>query len=773
MPQQKGSKLYNQFVRGLITEATALTYPENASFDEQNFELLRKGSRRRRRGTAKNSSITAATFAEASINYEDIINGAFSKFKWNAAGGIGTNNFYIIQIGDKLLIWDEGSLLETINLSTYAVDVTRLSNSKCQYDTGKGYLFVVNPFMEPIYVKYDTTTSTFSVQQITINIRDIKGLDDGLAVDERPTTLSNAHYYNLLNQGWSSANVVSLYARHPIHDVYHWSTATGVNYSSNVYPSNADVIFYGKIESSGTPTNIGRYSGFEVFKYSFGSTPAAKGRYILNAFNIDRAAQVTAADVNNKNGGSYGYPSVSPIVVDERPKTIAFYAGRAWWSGIENIEYAGTLLATKIIESESDIGKCYQVNDPTAEDLNEVLDSDGVVIPIPEAGEILKLVTLNENLLVFATNGVWALTGIDGSFTATGYTLNKISSSGALSASSIVEVENSILYWGASGVFILQPDKVTGYLTPESLSINTIQTFYDTLPPISKFRVDSIYDNKEKRVIWYYNTEETSEFSDANWGSGNYSGIFTNALVFDTTLTAFSKWKFSSPSTVYPIFNSVVLMEALNSSSRTDDIITVGGDVVQVGGDDVIIFETNTLVADIEQLIFTVDGEAEIVGFSKYSNDINFHDFYNWSQTSESDCYLETGSEINDTVLQDSQIVYLASVFDRTEFTYTVSGGVASWDNQSGCKVRAKWDWYDANNGKWSSQWDAYKLEGNFNFDDSSDGTKPYTGGQTVTITKHKLRGKGYAVQLRYDVDAEKDCKLLGWQIVGEGRTAV
>ena len=40
----------NTFVKGLITEATPLTFPANASLDEDNFVLNRQGSRQRRFG---------------------------------------------------------------------------------------------------------------------------------------------------------------------------------------------------------------------------------------------------------------------------------------------------------------------------------------------------------------------------------------------------------------------------------------------------------------------------------------------------------------------------------------------------------------------------------------------------------------------------------------------------------------------------------------------------------------------------------------------------
>ena len=41
---------FSTFVAGLITDASPLTFPNNASLDEVNFELNRDGSRNRRLG---------------------------------------------------------------------------------------------------------------------------------------------------------------------------------------------------------------------------------------------------------------------------------------------------------------------------------------------------------------------------------------------------------------------------------------------------------------------------------------------------------------------------------------------------------------------------------------------------------------------------------------------------------------------------------------------------------------------------------------------------
>ena len=49
MPSQsKQEQVVNTFVKGLVTEAGEMTFPENASVDELNCDLRRDGTRRRR-----------------------------------------------------------------------------------------------------------------------------------------------------------------------------------------------------------------------------------------------------------------------------------------------------------------------------------------------------------------------------------------------------------------------------------------------------------------------------------------------------------------------------------------------------------------------------------------------------------------------------------------------------------------------------------------------------------------------------------------------------
>lgn len=50
MPKISSDKKYLPFVKGLITEASPLAYPEGATLDEDNVVITRSGERERRLG---------------------------------------------------------------------------------------------------------------------------------------------------------------------------------------------------------------------------------------------------------------------------------------------------------------------------------------------------------------------------------------------------------------------------------------------------------------------------------------------------------------------------------------------------------------------------------------------------------------------------------------------------------------------------------------------------------------------------------------------------
>lgn len=206
MPRAKTTKLYRTFVKGLITEAGYLTYPEDASSSELNTILSRKGNRTRRLGINYEDTYT---IHPADINSET----AVSEHVWKSVDNEPLT-FLVVQIGTivSFYVLDSAPVSDnkapfTVNLDTYKTggsSTSDVQSNRCQFASGNGFLYIVHPFTEPLLVDYSATTNTIEVTPIIIQVRDFEGIYDGLANDQEPTELTPEHHYNLANQGWTT-----------------------------------------------------------------------------------------------------------------------------------------------------------------------------------------------------------------------------------------------------------------------------------------------------------------------------------------------------------------------------------------------------------------------------------------------------------------------------------------------------------------------------------------------------------------------------------------
>src|SRR5690606_969068 len=148
---------------------------------------------------------------------------------------------------------------------------------------------------------------------------------------------------------------------------------------------------------------------------------------------------------------------------------------------------------------------------------------------ISEAKNIHTLVNIGTSLIVIAENGVWSIDGgSDYGFSATNYRVEKISSFGGISNSSVVVENNRLYYWAEDGIYTVGRNQF-GDPEVSSISVSTIQSLYQDIPTLAKQKATAIYDNITKKVRWVINY--TNLLSENN---------ITKELVFDTALGAFS-----------------------------------------------------------------------------------------------------------------------------------------------------------------------------------------------------------------------------------------
>ena len=551
MPQSLNQKAVNNFVRGLITEAAELTFPEGASVDELNCDLRRDGTRRRRLGVALEDNYSLSSFTIS--NTEKISTGT-----WVNVGGNSELEFLVLQKGSTLYFYNKADLphsaqieANSVNLASYEfAGSAGAETAKCQFASLNGLLVVSSNAIDTIAIEYDA--GTFTVTQIDFRTRDfdyqgsINGDPTYFEFYDRSVEGVDApigRQYDTLNSGWASEN--NGHAGHTALSYYQSAKGTGD------HPPLTHPWFSGK--NSTDQQNVAEWE-----KIDAGTSLSGNGHYILDFFNKDRNA-------------ASGLTGLTTETESSRFKSVVAFGGRIFYAGLDSAKNAGTILFSRIIDTTSDLGICYQRNDPTAEYLSDLLDNDGGVIKIPDAVNIQRLYAFQSSIFVFAENGVWQITGVDGVFKATVFSINFISPVGIVNPQSFVEAEGLPFWWSRYGIHTLQVDPVSGQGTEQNLSIPTIQTLWDKIDSNAKSKTVAAYDRINKRIFWGYPDNDETIESKLN-----------NFLILDIPLQAFYPWKVSdqtsSTSSIvgmafYSGFGATELELDVTANNGVDDVV--------------------------------------------------------------------------------------------------------------------------------------------------------------------------------------------------------
>lgn len=747
-------KLYRTFVKGIITEASPLTYPENASIDEDNFVLNRDGSRSRRLGV----DYELDYYLKATgLGSSTITTGKQSFHKWESPGGDTSVSIGVIRIADRLWFIDLLTTNPSANFLNGGNYISLTGLNKADIDTAviNNSLIVSSSDLDaPILLTYDVTAQTVSQQDLTLKVRDIWGVDDGLGLTERPTiTLSNEHKYNLRNQGWNQRIRNTNETRDAIPFLF-----AGFDY----YPSNSDIWTVGK-NANVTSDDFDEFSRTLFDKNAVYTGVAPKGSYILDAFNRGNS-RMTLSDVTT------GLPTDQET---GNISTVASYAGRIFYSGvISNItdgdakspNYSGYIFFSQVVTENSKLGFCYQEADPTDPAVNDMIASDGGTIQIPECSRIVKLIPSRTSLLVFAENGVWEVFGDTNGFVATSFQVSKITTFGTSNAKSIVNIGGNYIYWAKAGIVILKQDEGSGRYIAQNLSLTTIQTLYLDISELGKQYCKGFFDERENRVRWLYNDTDT-------YSTETSINKYNRELIFDITLQAFYTNTLSSLVSNSPYIADYVDIPGY-SVSTADTEVVVGSDTVIVTDNSSVVITEDQVQSRTSQFSFlTITGTSFTL--SKYRN-TTFHDWVIPSGTTGIDysSYLVTGYELFSDLMREKVVPYILFYFKRTENGFETDGnGNLIYTDPSSCLVQSQWNWANSvASGKWGSQFQAYRLLRNY-IPTGTEDTFDY--GESVIVTKNKLRGSGKCLSLKFNSEQGKDIKILGWGVTANANSAV
>jgi hypothetical protein len=320
------------------------------------------------------------------------------------------------------------------------------------------------------------------------------------------------------------------------------------------YPSNADVWWLFKNAD-------GVVDSKQINKVDRGNSLAPNGHYIVDAFYIDRSAVS-------------GIPSI-PVETAyyNRPSCVAFFNGRAFWGGVRAKGFGDKIYFTSVLEDLLRADKCFQQLDPTSESNSDLLPSDGGVIVIPGLGELVKLFPVGGALLVFASNGLWQISG-DGGFKANEYSIKKVSEHPALGPMSFVQAEGTLFWWNTNGIYTLQPNQVTNDFSAVSVTDETIKTFLKAIPAENIRYVKGAYDPSQMVIQWLFRSTAASTMAD----HFRYDRILNLRLSAEG---AFYPWKISTPDEAFaaPFVSGILVTEGMGSTI-SEDTVVVDGDPV-------------------------------------------------------------------------------------------------------------------------------------------------------------------------------------------------
>lgn len=728
----------SSFSKGLITEASPLTYPDNASLVDENNVLNKDGSRQRRLGLTFESPNTLR-------NYTGDVVGGFqpmiSTHLWKNPNKTGAYDIVVVQTSNKLRFFKA----DKTSISTNELNGGVASNLPADYTVETkisvasllGNLVVTYGAQNVLIYTYNESTQLVSYDIVNLKVRDLFGIDTPYAVNQAVSgvtlplvpanqTLIN-HVYNLRNQGFPSVVQTS--------ETADGSGATGafdpilLERNANPGPNHIlapDTLVWWRYKTSSASSiaNIGNYSIFSVYKdlspgtnLTYYTTPAPKGAAVLDLFNRSVSRQAFVDSLLNANPLLLLPMDTSSGGVTQ----VATFAGRYFYTvketslsgGDKNTpKLSNMILFSQTVKTTNEINKCYSISDPTSEYDFSPLATDGGFIVIPDAGTILKLAPLGASLFVFATNGVWEIFGGEGGFSALNVNVVKTSTIGALSANAVVSSESILTYWAAGGIHLINIDPVNNRGASVNISISTIQSLFLAIPDSEKIKVTGVFDEVGRKLRWLYNETVTI-----------WPPIFKNELIFDADLRAFYTNRIPpTPPTGFGIIGAVALPE-------------------------------------IRYLIGYNVAPSNAVNYSFGSyKDTTFYDFSSYDPPA----LLVTGYLTGQAGSLSKQVKSLETHLKRTETGFHDDGsGNIVFTNPSGCVVTPQWEWTNsAAAGKWGKPMQMYRLQRPYYPSGVSD---PFDYSYTVITSKTSLRGRGRALSLKFQSEPGKDMRILGW----------
>lgn len=421
-----------------------------------------------------------------------------------------------------------------------------------------------------------------------------------------------------------------------------WTLITTRNTFSDDGASSTDP-FSHSIEVDGQTTE---YEKFKVdVEYGRGNaSDSADGRPYGVTVKV-------AVFTNDQDSGDY----FSKQGDSSRITDVAYMSGKYFYLCKDSVLFSQT-----VKEDGTGFDLCYQNADPTSTEVSDVVTTDGGYVKFNTMGRGMALKTFNRGVLVFGRDVVYGLISpIEGKFTATDYDILELSRAGLIGSESVVSTTQQVYYWSPTGIYTIGVNPETGStIFAQSISLNTIQTFYNNLPIYSKEHCKGVYDYTTNRIYWYYPTDE------------EHLNNLDGCLVYDITYNCFMPQQISQDILYNTGFLEHLMLDVADVSQSYEIeptyYLRAGGVRVSAGGDKVLVSdETSTDYhrwTSIQHLVAKrVDDKYQ---FS--IGDFNDREFHDWEFQDYKSYVVSRPITLGDTYF-NKQTPIMQTLFKRTE----------------------------------------------------------------------------------------------------------
>lgn len=613
MASRRGSADKFTPIRGLITEGNKGQFPQDSAIDLSNVDILPEGIVQRRLG----ANIEAGGQVHFTTTNSNRVSGAMSQYLWKNANGVPNLNLRLIQIGNEIKVFEDKTplsqqtILRTINLASAA--------RRAEYvEVGKA-LVVTNGASDPIVITISGTEGSVSVASETLSIL--------VRVDYRlhnspPGVVGTSQFlpsvteeFDLRNSGWPFDRLCA--TREDGDSDPRWNDPAGFfRQVIGYWPGISLNPKYMILDTAEDPDSVGTFSPRKVNEDAFfGNSVPPLGHYITSAWSID-ARQLMLADLKSPTPSEFRNPisQINPLLTSEtvkssgtfqnatsnRPTCVGYINGHALFGGLDLFNKP-TLWVSQLVKTTDNIGRCYQEADPTADEINDLVATDGGVLHPVGMSTPIAIREFNNGAIIFAQNGVWHLSGsgTGEAFSMTSFRFTRITSINAVSAGSILEVEGAILYWSEEGIIQIATNQF-GEANAENLTKNTINKFYNAIGDRALPNINGVYASAEKRVYWFV--------PDSRQESGYFRSDTQLVVVLDLRLPGFYIYNLAV-STDAAVPRAVLPLE-LEGTVKQNTIVNVVdsafNNVVTSTGDNVVANGTVTVDNDLNLGIVTM-----------------------------------------------------------------------------------------------------------------------------------------------------------------------